>query len=129
MTKPRISCVVNNQPDQHFDEIVTELIKAFHRMKEDDLPILAKKAQIYSTAPIEHLEKKMMEVFTSAITSDFKAKFDSFLQEKHKEFIKCFPMLDSQLERLCHVLETLHIERYSLEKTAQDILNCWIQVQ
>jgi hypothetical protein len=119
----------NDDLDQHFDLIVEKLIETLERMHEIDCPLLVRKHKAFSGSIDEQFRKKLMEVFCSALTSDFKAKFDGFLEEKHVEFIKCFPMLDPQLEKLCQTLNTLDIDRYSLESIASKLLDKWIGVQ
>ena len=110
--------------------IVTKFIECIDRMESVDCPLLVNKAKVFSTSPVNpDLQRRLLEVFCSALTTDLKTKFDMFLHENHIEFIKCFPMLDAHMARLCQYLSTLNIERYSLEKISQRILDKWLAVQ
>lgn len=90
---------------------------------------MVRKLKTFSKTSAADFQKNLMEVFCSALTSDFKIKFDAFLEEKHTEFIKCFPMIEPQLDKLCRTLNSFEIERYSLEKIATKLLDKWISVQ
>lgn len=99
-------------------------------MESTDCSLLVNKARAFSVGQLDpFFKKKLLEVFCSALTTDLKAKFDMFLQENHKEFIKCFPMIESHMNRLCQYLQTLGIDRYSLEQISQRILDKWMAVQ
>lgn len=112
---------------QNIAIIIDSMIESLERMQKKTLPALEVVLTNASMSPTMCTARKLMEVFTVGLMIKLKLFIQINLEAKNKEFIRSYPFIDKQLQRINDSIKSYDLGNCSLEEVQAKLLDKWLE--